>query len=535
VRSFRALDAHGAEIPTTQLTTNDWLISAPATLSVLKYAIEDSFDAEVDEHVIFPMSGTGIEPEYVIINTFGVLGYFADRQYAPVRLNLRFNEDWEVGTALERDADGRYVADSYYHLADSPILLGELTTAHRRVGDVDVQAYVYSPSEEINADHVMTRAEDVLSSAYDFIGFAPVDRYVFLMYFFDNETAARNPAFVAAGALEHSYSSTYALPAEVDLLPIVTDGMAHEFMHVLTPLHLRSEIIAAFDYSRPTSEDHHLWLYEGVTEWAADIMQLRAGMIDVDQYLRRISDKITTSEDYGSDWSLTRLSWEWFTDEGRSKYGDIYQLGALTAICLDIRLLQLSGGMRGLREVYLGLVAKYGKDRPFDNGSFLDESVAVTHPEIRSFIDDHIRGRQPLDYEYYFDLVGIRYVESRPSASPTPLFGLAFGERSDGRLEIAGFSRDQKDFGLREGDIVLALLDTEVTAASADSVFALRESMRPGDTYRIRVMRAGEELEFEGRLIERLDHHVFEVDEESSEEQKRLRNIWMRNPGPEGF
>ncbi len=291
VTSFVALDASGAEILTSRRATNDWSISDPARVAEIRYDMEDTFDANVDEHVVYPMSGTGIEPGYVAINTHGVFGYFVDHRSDPTTLELTKPENWTVGTALSTDASGRYLADSYYHLADSPFLVGNLSTASRQIGDISVEAFVFSPDTAITADTVLAIADDVLQAAYDFVGYSPVERYAFLMYFADENARDRNPSFMASGALEHSYSSTYALPAMPQMLHFLKDIVAHEFMHILTPLHLRSEIIAEWDYSRPTGDDQHLWLYEGVTEWTAHMMQLRGGMIDVDEFLERMSGK----------------------------------------------------------------------------------------------------------------------------------------------------------------------------------------------------------------------------------------------------
>ena len=60
------------------------------------------------------------------------------------------------------------------------------------------------------------------------------------MYFLNDETYKRNRLY-GGGALEHSYSSTYALQAKPAYMFMLRDIIAHEFMHILTPLNLRSE------------------------------------------------------------------------------------------------------------------------------------------------------------------------------------------------------------------------------------------------------------------------------------------------------
>jgi predicted metalloprotease with PDZ domain len=524
VKSFTAYDVNNSVIITEKLSLNKWLISSPENVHKIDYVIEDSFDAEVEEHKIYPMSGTGIEKNFIILNTFGVLGYFNDLLNKPVRIEITYNPEWKIGTALEKK-DGYYLADSYYQLSDSPILLGNLTTASAMIGDIEVDVFVYSENDTINADTVLYLSKDVLNAAVEFTKYAPVNRYAFLMYFLSDDTYKRN-GMHGGGALEHSYSSTYAFNAKPEFLFMLRDVIAHEFMHILTPLNLRSEIIANFDYSKPSSEDMHVWLYEGVTEWVSLIMLLRSGVDDIESHLSAISDKLRNSETYDSTYSLTQISKEWSTDEGNKQYGNIYQRGAVTAELLDIRLLELSGGTRGLREVYLDLIKKYGKDKPFNNERFFDVIVELTYPEIKEFINDYIIGTKSLPYKEYFKKLGIKYIFSQLSENKTPIFGLNLGTSDGKHLSINGFSRVYKDFGLKEGDIILKAFGDDVTLENANEIIERKNKMTPGDTYEVTVKRGDEELTFTGTLFERMEYHILKVDENCTEQQKQFRNVW---------
>lgn len=528
VQSFQAFDNDGNEISTENISTNRWKISSPENVQKIEYIIEDSFDSEIKEQRISPMSATGIEENYIIMNTFGVIGYFDSLLTNPVKLKLDYNPDWKIGTALNMDEDGYYKADSYYQLADSPILLGELSYRNTMIEGINVEMFVYSPNDTINADTMLVLANDILHSAMDFASFAPVDRYTFLMYFSDRDAMKRNK-FTGFGALEHSYSSTYAMPASPQVLPIMTDIIAHEFMHILTPLNLRSEIIAHFDYSKPSTEDIHVWLYEGVTEWVSLIMQLRSGMMDVETHLSEISKKINKSDEFDSSYSLVQMSTDWPTEEGVREYSNIYQRGAVTAELLDIKLLELSNGKKGLREVYLELIKEFGKDNPFNNNTFFDVFVAMTYPEIREFIDNYIIGNQPLPYKEYYHTLGINYIYSRPSEDKTPVLGLELMPIEHKYFVIRGFARNHKDFGLEKGDIIIKIFGEDVTMENARELFDKKNEMRPGDEYEIKIKRGEEDLTFTGVLFPRIDYHILTVDDECTEEQNRLRDFWSSN------
>ena len=173
------------------------------------------------------MGGTGIEENFVAFNTFGVLGYFEGLQSNPVRMKIDYKSDWTIGTALNIDEDGYYYAETYDHLADSPVLVGKLTTAETKVNDMNIGVYVYATDTTITAQKILSLANDVLQSSSGFIGYSPVPYYKFLFCLVDNATYQRN-GLTSFGALEHSYSSFYVQPATEEDLPDIKNTMAHD-------------------------------------------------------------------------------------------------------------------------------------------------------------------------------------------------------------------------------------------------------------------------------------------------------------------
>ena len=89
------------------------------------------------------MCGTSMERDHVLINPHAVIGYPTGMQARPVRLRIKYPASWKVGTALQRDRGGAYLADDYDHLVDSPILLGRLSEARTRVTGVPVEIFTY--------------------------------------------------------------------------------------------------------------------------------------------------------------------------------------------------------------------------------------------------------------------------------------------------------------------------------------------------------------------------------------------------------
>ena len=244
----------------------------------------------------------------------------------------------------------------------------------------------------------------MLQAAGRFLGKLPVDRYTFLYHFEDKP----------AGAWEHSVSSEYVLKEGEftdSVGAFVTDIAAHEFFHIVTPLNIHSEIIEHFNFVTPVPSQH-LWLYEGTTEWAAHAMQLRSGLKSPEDYLAKVIQKMKIDRaNFDSTYSLRELALTSYSDSGQTQYGNIYMRGALTAGLLDIRLLELSQGTRGLQDLIAELTRKYGKRRAFPEATLVDTLVAMTYPEIRDFFDRYVWDSERLPIAEYYGKLGIRLID----------------------------------------------------------------------------------------------------------------------------
>lgn len=527
VKSFSAYDENGNELAVDHISTNRWQISDVDKLSKIKYDIEDTFDADITDHSVIPMAGTGINKDCIVLNTFAVIGFFEELQSLPVKMKLNYNPDWVLGTSLLRDDDGYFVAQDYDYFVDSPILMGELTVATTMVNDIEVGVFVYSPDDTKNADEIMELADTLLQAMGEYIRYSPVTHYNYLMCFLDEKTF-QEVGFQGAGALEHSYSSLFVYPGFGQFGTGVQDDMAHEFLHILTPLNLHSNVIEPFNFEIPTASEH-LWLYEGVTEWASDISQMRGGLITTDEYLKKLSRKITHSQAFRQDLSLTELSIDVYSDVITMEFLNFYEKGAVSAAMLDIRLLELSSGTRGLRDVFLDLVEQYGKNKPFPEDDFFEIFVQNTYPEIEEFINDYIKGTELLPYPEYMANLGFSYIAERPSEDSRPSLGVQMGMNDQQQLTIMGVDESIGNSGLKVGDVPLKILDVDMNMENARQIFGKLYSMNVGDTIDIIVQRDNEEVEVSVTLHQRMDRNIFESMDTLTAQQKQLRDAWSKN------
>ena len=395
ISDFKVFDKKGKLLKVTYHAPNQYEIAKAHKADRISYKVAESFDTKVQEFPVYLMCGSLIEKDHVLINMHTVLGFFDGQQKDPLKIKVIRPADWQLGSALSED-EGYLRAESFDHAVDSPVLTGKLTFAETQVDQTPVRIFTYAGNGKITSEMLLEHMKDMLEASRKFLVKLPVDKYTFLYYFIQNPDGV-------TGAWEHSYSSEYVMGEEEPTekyLEQVTDIASHEFFHIVTPLNIHSEIIESFNFVKPTPSQH-LWLYEGTTEWASNILLYRGGVVSLDQYLKNaLIQKILVSERYfDTSWSLAKIAEKSFDGgDGAKQYGNIYYRGSLAAGYLDILLLDLSNGERGYREVLLELVQKYGKGKPFSEKDFFHELTAMTYPEVGEYIDKYIIHATPFPH-----------------------------------------------------------------------------------------------------------------------------------------
>ncbi len=523
VRSFSAFDKSGNELITKQISTNQWQIEQPALVHEIRYSIAETWDTPVDSNRVYPMAGSSIEDDHVQLMGHCVFGYPTGMQTRPLSIKLIYPKSWETGTALRHDKNGAYFADNYDHIVDSPILLGRLSKAELKIKGSRIEIYTYSATDKVKSADILDSVKEILQSAAKFMNGLPVDRYTFLFHFED----------VTFGAWEHSYSSNYILSEESfdrqkdTSIPAM---VAHEFFHVVTPLNIHSEIIEQFNFVEPVPSEH-LWLYEGATEWAAHIMQLRSGLIQLDNYLNRLTGKLKTDDHFNKSMSLKELALQAYSPDGQQQYANIYMRGAIVAGLLDIRLLELSQGKRGLREVINQLSRIYGPTRAFSENGFYDALTQITYPEIAHFFDNYVKRANPLPVSEYYAKIGLKHFPEIRTGEDKATSGFKIVLGADEKFIVAGVDEEAKKFGVLEGDAIVGFNGQTVNLKNIGPLFAQLKKLEAGIPYELTVERANATLNLTCEKInkEEIKRHVLEIDADATPEQIKLRESWMRN------
>ncbi len=535
IHNLVAEDAAGNALTVNRLDSNRWHISNAAKLYRIRYDVEDSFDAN-GRHTVFEPAGSNIEERTnYLINTHCFFGYFDGLTRAPFEVKVLHDPDFYGSTALV-DADASTTSDlfrlsSYNELADSPMMYCRPDTATVQLGEMQVLISIYSPKQLIKADYVATHFKPLLDVQRQYLGGKmPVKRYAFLIY------ASDKPSLSGGwGALEHSLSSVYFIPEQKQEQAIssLKDVAAHEFFHIITPLFIHAEEIHNFDFIDPKMSQH-LWLYEGVTEYCAHHAQVKYGMTTEESYLDVIRNEINISRQYFNDTlAFTEMSQN-VLDQYHQQFGNVYMKGALIGMCLDIKLLELSGGKYDLQHLMRDLSRFYGVDKPFRDEELFDKIAELTYPEIGAFLKRYVGGSEKLPLEAILSAVGVRF----ESVSRTNQFTLG-GVSLSGDLSIVSVAKMNavgKQLGYQVNDKIVAVNGTPITYEKLQEFTqAFYANAKEGDKLKVSVERVDAKgrkkvrhLKGTMQKVETVRYNQLGFDADATPGQLALRKVWLK-------
>jgi len=338
------------------------------------------------------------------------------------------------------------------------------------------------------------------------------------------------------GALEHHKSTVVVLPEQStkeQLAKSMIDVVAHEFFHIVTPLSVHSEDIHYFDYINPTFSKH-LWMYEGVTEYFAQHFQVYEGLATNQDFYNEIMSKITVSHYFDDAMSFTVMS-ENIMDEPYSKnYINVYSKGALIGMCIDILMREESNGQRSMLSLMKELSNKYGVEKPFDDDSLIAEITKMTYPSVGEFLQTHVVGDTPIDYNVFFNKVGLTMGASKVETSFIQSGAGFIFDANDEQTELF-FSEGVKDNsfwaeqGAQPGDVIKEINGTAFTIEKAQLLIGGMYQWQPGQEFELKVERDGKEVVFKGTLAQSYTTKKSLVeDENATASQIALRKAWLK-------
>ena len=534
IDDIKAFDRKGNLLKVTKKDVGSWIILDAKSLSKITYLVNDTYDVE-DTHDIFSPAGTNIlDKTNFVLNLHGFVGYFSDMMSNPYQLTISHPASLWGGTSLAdadiSDTNDVFRASRYAELVDNPIMYAKPDYTTFTVDGMEVVFSVYSPNGTYNAKMLSPDIEKMVRAQKKFLG--PINKnkkYTILLYLTDTKIADAE----GFGALEHNTSTTVVFPElmpEKQLTESLIDVISHEFFHTVTPLSIHSKEIHYFDFNTPKMSQH-LWMYEGVTEYFANLFQVNQGLISEDAFYSRMEEKIRNAAKMNDKMSFTTMSANVLTKPYKEQYLNVYEKGALIGMCIDIIIRENSNGKRGILDLMQKLSDEYGSEKPFDDAELIPKIVQLTFPEVGEFFKTYVVGETPIPYDQFLAKVGITKSKKQ---KPVNVFTkgnqpyVTIRPNTKQIVVINGMKPNNfiKNLGLQGGDTILEINGAAYNLDNIYEMVMTSESWKEDDDISLKIDRDGKEMTIKGKV--KHDFEEVEGFSPSDSSKNTLREAWLK-------
>jgi predicted metalloprotease with PDZ domain len=462
-------------------------------------------------------------PDFVLFNGTNLFLYPAGRGLNfPATVMVHTSPSWLVATGMAAGASpGSYAAPTYHDLVDMPFFIGRFDFDSVQTADRWVR-YASYPAGSVAGPRratVLKELAQVIPPEAAVFGEVPWTNYTVMQI--------NDSSYSGASGLEHQNSHVDVVGFGLLDNPFMPGLYAHEIFHSWNVKRMRpAEMVPyRYDVAEPTP---WLWVSEGITDYYADLAQVRGGVIPDTGFFRLTSGKI--DEVAGApavaltDASLS--TWVHPTDGTGYLY---YQKGSLAGFMLDVLIRDASDNHQSLdtvmRTVY---TATYKKGRGFTASDWWGTvSRLAGGKSFADFNRRYVDGREPFPWDSILPLAGLRSVAD---SVREPRLGIASTMDSAGNVKIMqvepGSAAAAAD--LQPGDVLVSLAGIPVTADDFGAQFRARYASPRGSadsTVAVVVRRGGRSitarapLQFRTRVVHRLAS-----DPQATPKAARIRN-----------
>jgi predicted metalloprotease with PDZ domain len=404
-------------------------------------------------------------------------------------VTVRTNPAWRVATAMHMTSVNTYSATNYHDLVDMPFFVGQFDIDSTTIVGKTFRFASY-PTGTITPA-VRTGIFQQLAKIIPFqamvFGEVPWDSYT-LFQVSDSEFSLG-----AAAGLEHQNSHLDIISPVVLGNPILASLYSHEVFHAWNVKRLRPAEMTPYQYDReqPTPL---LWISEGVTDYYADLSQVRGKTITARGFYGATTEKIDhISETVPISLEDASLS-TWIKPVNGTE--DIYyDKGSVAGLLLDLMIRDASDNRRSLDTVMRELYeTTYKKGKGFTNEEWWAAvSRAAGGKSFGDFERRYIDGREPFPYDSILPLGGMKLFVER---TVRPSLGISISEDEEGlRVMQVVVSGPGATAGVKLGDYLVKVGGLDAADPAFQEKFnAKYAGMAPGGMIPIEIKRGTQRL-----------------------------------------
>jgi predicted metalloprotease with PDZ domain len=486
-------DKQGKKIRHKQ-KNNRFIIYKGKSLGAITYRVRESFGSRKVWDNIIPCAGSIFTKDAFLINYQMITGYFNHYEQVPFEIRVTHPPHLYAATSQEvvqRAANKDvFTAANYAELIDRPLMYSIPDTVSFTSGGTRFHIALHTDYKKITGDSLLLPLQKIMDSLYHFMGSFNMKEYHFLLFFVNYDTLNSSRKFALNGALEHRHSYVFTfrdIETMSTFIPRLNYFTAHEFLHTWAPLAIHSEKIDNFDFSRPDMSAH-LWLYEGMTDYCANLFCRQYGLSFYEGMAMSFSFAEARKERSLTESSRNIISSNMFTWISKMlQLANTYERGQVVGFCLDMELLRLSKDTFRLRDLMARLNERYQPGNPFPEDNLFQIMASLSYPEVEPFLQKYVAGKELPPYQGYLDLLGWRYIAKGESVPSFGEFTFGYVANTDTIYEKKG---KKNTLGLKKGD--------KIAYKEYEPIYRKLFTPYTGDTLSVTVWRNNDTLRLTG-------------------------------------
>src|SRR3954471_22295967 len=468
-------------------------------------------------------ANTWARPDFLLFNGTNLFLYPEGRGFDfPASVSVNTEAGWKIVTGMTPTGPHRFSASNYHDLVDMPFFVGQFDVDSTQISNHWVRFATY-PSGSVTGGAriaVWETLRRVIPVEAQVFGEVPWTTYSVMQI--------ADPSYGGGSGLEHQNSHVDIYGSTLLGSPVIMSIYAHEIFHSWNVKRLRPADLYPYRYDQPQPTPL-LWVSEGITDYYADLAEVRGGIINPQGFYSATGEKIsevaalppTSLEDASlSTWIHPRDGTEYI----------YYSKGSLAGLLLDIMIRDASDNHSSLDDVMRGLYnAAYKNNRGFTSDEWwAGVSQAARGKSFTDFYARYIDGREPFPYDRVLPLAGLRL---SGDSTRVPQLGIASLQDSTG-LHVTDVIPESSAAaaGVQPGDELVSVGGFDAKDPNWTDSFRSRYARQPeGTALPVIVRRNGAEQTLSARLhfVTRVESKLVE-DQRASAKARRVRDGILR-------
>ena len=417
-------------------------------------------------------------------NNANILMYLDGFLKSPSTVRVLAPDVWKVATGLPAvpGQKNTFRAEDFDVLYDSPFEVSNFKTLVFNVKGIP-HRIVIDGEGNYNPERMRLDVQKIVETQIEMMGGEiPYRDYTFILHLRAN----------TGGGLEHANSTALGYPRfgfriqtgdrATSASPAATGAperdyrgflslVSHEFFHLWNVKRIRPDVLGPFDY---TQENYTkvLWVAEGITDYYADLLLRRAGLITENDFLAATARSIQNLQNTPGrlEQSVEDSSFDTWIKFYRQDENSInsqvsyYDKGAILGLLLDLEIRKRSNNAKSLDDVLRYLYTEFfKKNRNYGPADFQKATELMAGSSLEDFFTKYVRGTEELDYNVALEAAGLR-LDTGVGSVERVYFGATVAQDDD-RLVVRSVSAGSPAYeqGLNAGDQIVALDNMRVT------------------------------------------------------------------------